>query len=139
MPHSRYAKRGQQKSCRPFFVYIGAKVWLTYKTLCLSRRNFLAQWDFAVCGSRDFGPVRTCRCYPSYAFGAGSSRSRSHGRLRRPKALDPQTTFANVEIPCLPVSFAKVDVWLCGSYPRRSEESRPFELPAALTGDNLRS
>ena len=36
---------------------------------------------------RDFGPVRTYRCYPSHAFGVGPSRSRCHGRLRRPKSL----------------------------------------------------
>ncbi len=36
------------------------------------------------------------RCYPSYAFGAGTSRSRSHGRLRRPKTLFPSGSLAKV-------------------------------------------
>ena len=42
--------------------------------------DFVVYKPFWSLRSRDFGPVRTCRCYPS--------RSRSHGRLRRPKSLD---------------------------------------------------
>ena len=50
--------------------------------------DFVVDKFFWSLRARDFGPVRTCRCYPSHACGAGPSRSRSHGRLRRPKSLD---------------------------------------------------
>ena len=44
--------------------------------------DFVVYKPFWSLRSRDFGPVRTCRRYPS--------RSRSHGRLRRPKSLGHQ-------------------------------------------------
>ena len=49
--------------------------------------DFVVDKPFRGLRPRDFGPVRTCRCYPSRALSAGPSRSRSHGRLRRPKSL----------------------------------------------------
>ena len=49
--------------------------------------DFVVDKSFRGLRPRDFGPVRTCRCYPSHALSAGPSRSRSHGRLRRPKSL----------------------------------------------------
>ena len=36
---------------------------------------------------RDFGPVRTCGAFPPTAARRAPHRSRSHGRLRRPKSL----------------------------------------------------
>ena len=36
---------------------------------------------------RDFGPVRTCGAFPPTAARQAPHRSRSHGRLRRPKSL----------------------------------------------------
>ena len=36
---------------------------------------------------RDFGPVRTCGAFPPTAARRAPPRSRSHGRLRRPKSL----------------------------------------------------
>ena len=36
---------------------------------------------------RDFGPVRTCGAFPPTAARRAPHRSRSHGRLRRPKAV----------------------------------------------------
>ena len=39
---------------------------------------------------RDFGPVRTCGAFPPTAARRAPHRSRSHGRLRRPKSLPIQ-------------------------------------------------
>ncbi len=47
------------------------------------------------------------RPYPSHAFGAGPSRSRSHGRLRRPKSL-PHPVLLLISIILLPEYHADV-------------------------------
>ena len=41
----------------------------------------------ALPAGRDFGPVRTCGAFPPTAARRAPHRSRSHGRLRRPKSL----------------------------------------------------
>ena len=45
-----------------------------------------APWP-ALPAGRDFGPVRTCGAFPPTAARRAPHRSRSHGRLRRPKSL----------------------------------------------------
>ena len=46
----------------------------------------LSPWP-ALPAGRDFGPVRTCGAFPPTAARRAPHRSRSHGRLRRPKSL----------------------------------------------------
>ena len=52
---------------------------------CLRARSVLPRTTLPA--GRDFGPVRTCGAFPPTAARRAPHRSRSHGRLRRPKSL----------------------------------------------------
>ena len=58
----------------------------------MSRDSFFCAWCRvfprpSLPAGRDFGPVRTCGAFPPTAALWAPHRSRSHGRLRRPKSL----------------------------------------------------